>query len=99
MSGLRRLWRGDLPLAEAFWTWAICIGVTVNLAALVLALILVTENLTVAALVVGHGLTLPYNVVATVGVWRSAGHHPGNRDWPNAARAIAVVLMVALTIL
>ena len=99
MSGLRRLWRGELPLAEAFWTWAIAIGLTINMAALLITLILVTEDLPLAGLIVGHGMTLPYNVIATVGVWRSAARHPGARDWPNTARVVTAVMMLALSVI
>ena len=98
MSGIRRLWRGELPLKEAFWTWAVCIGLTINLAALMISLILVTEDRAVAALVVGHGITLPYNFVATVGVWRSAAHHAGDRSFANTARIVTVIMMVILSI-
>jgi hypothetical protein len=98
MTGLRRLWRGELPLKEAFWTWAVGIGLTINLAALLISLILVTEDRAVAALVVGHGISVPYNIVATVGVWRSAAHHPNHSD-AVTARIVTVVMMVVLTII
>ena len=31
MAALLRLWRGDLPLATAFWSWAVTGGLLVNL--------------------------------------------------------------------
>lgn len=98
MSGLRRLWRGELPLAEAFWTWAIAIGLTINIAALLITLILVTEDRPLAGLMVGHGVTLPYNVTAAVGVWRSAARH-ADRSSAMTARIVTVIMMVAFSIL
>jgi len=99
MSGLRRLWRGELPLAEAFWIWAICVGVTINLASLLVALILVTEDRALLGLIAGHAVSLPYNVIATVGVWRSAARYTGDRGWANTTRIVTVVLMVALSVI
>lgn len=97
MNALRRLWRGELKLAEAFWTWAVCIGLVINLVSLMISLILVTEDRAIAALVVGHGIAVPYNIVATVGVWRSAARHP-DRSRAVTARIVTVVMMVVLSI-
>ena len=41
MSRLRALWAGDLPLGEAFWTYAVSIGLTVNLVTSLLFLALI----------------------------------------------------------
>ncbi len=97
MNGIRRLWRGELPLTEAFWTWAVSIGLLINVGALLISLILVTEDRAVAALVVGYGIPVPYNFVATVGVWRSATHHP-DRSRAVTARIVTVIMMVAFSI-
>ena len=99
MNSLRRLWRGDLPLAEAFWVWAVCVGLTVNFASLLVALILVTEDRAIEGLIAGHAVSLPYNVIATVGVWRSAARHPGDRSWAHTTRIVTVILLVVLSIL
>ena len=98
MNGIQRLWRGELPLTEAFWTWTVGIGLTVNLAALVVSLILLTEDQAVAALVAGHLVPLPYNVVATVGVWRSA-RGSNDRAFADTARIVTVIIMVVFIII
>lgn len=99
MTDLRRLWRGELPLAEAFWLWAVCVGITINMASLLVSLILVTEDRAIAGLIAGHVISLPYNVIAIVGVWRSAARHPGDRSWANTTRIVTVVLLVALGVI
>ena len=78
MAKLGALWRGELPLGEAFWTWAIGIGLLVNLTTSVLFLALLTADRPWAALFVGYALSVPYNVLAGVGVWRSAAHYEGH---------------------
>lgn len=98
MNGIRRLWRGDLPLAEAFWTWAVCIGVTINMASLLGSLILVTEDRAILGLIAGHAISLPYNIIATVGVWRSAARYQGDRSWANTARIVTLILLVTLSV-
>ncbi|MDX1541161.1 MAG: hypothetical protein R3349_07125 [Geminicoccaceae bacterium] len=96
MTTLGRLWRGDLPLADAFWTWAVLIGIAVNVVTSFLFLISITMDQTVLALVAGYGLSVPYNVVALVGVWRSAGREPSTRS--DLYKLAALVLMGVLTL-
>ena len=83
---LRRLWRGELPLAEAFWLWAV-------LGAIGYAL---------AAWIAGYALSIPYNILALVGVWRSADRYQergeGEDIWAHAARSLALVGLVAISL-
>lgn len=96
MTKLRALWAGDLPLGETFWTWAIGMGVLVNLITSGLFLTLITLDRPFAALLVGYGLSVPYNLLALVGVWRSAARHPGKEA--DIARVVTVLVMVLLTV-
>lgn len=95
MGRLRALWRGDLPLGEAFWTWAVLGGLLVNVPTSIAFLALVSADLPVLALIVGKGLSLPYNLLATVGVWRSAARSPAGAD---LCRGAVLVLMAALSL-
>jgi len=69
---LRRLWKGDIPLEAAFWTYAVIGGIAVNVVTSLAFLILITMDLTLAAFVAGYAISLPYNLIATVGVCRAA---------------------------
>jgi hypothetical protein len=97
MTALRRLWRGELPLAEAFWTWAVVVGLLVNGATTAGFLVLLLAERPIEAFIVGYVFSVPYNVIAAVGVWRSAERHAGDRNWANAARVIAVVGLTLLS--
>ncbi len=66
MTKMRSLWSGELPLDEAFWTWAIGIGLLVNLTSSVLFLALITIDRPWTALFVGYALSVPYNLLAGV---------------------------------
>ncbi len=98
MSALRRLWLGDVPLAQAFWNWAVLGGIAVNGITSILFLALIMYGQTVAAFLAGYLLSVPYNIVVTVGVWRSAGRYQGDRRWAEIARAVTVAAMVLLSI-
>lgn len=98
MSQLRTLWRGDYALADAFWTWAVAVGLLVNVATSALFLILIMQDLPWAALLIGYGLSLPYNVVAIVGVWRAAARYDGPAIHADLARGATVMLMAALSL-
>jgi hypothetical protein len=98
MKKLRALWSGELPLGEAFWTFAIGIALLVNLTTSALFLALITFDRPWAALIVGHVLSVPYNVVALVGVWRSANRYQGAAALANLARIVTVVALLLLSV-
>ena len=98
MRKLRALWSGELPLGEAFWTWAIGIGLLVNLSTSAAFLALITFDRPWSALFVGYALSVPYNVVAVVGVWRSADRYDGSPALANLTRMIALAVMTLLSL-
>jgi hypothetical protein len=98
MNALRRLWKGDLPLPQAFWNWAVAGGIVVNALTSIAFLALIMGDLIVPAFVVGYVLSVPYNIVATVGVWRSAARYPGPRHLAQAARIVTVLGMTVLSL-
>jgi hypothetical protein len=98
LRSLHRLWAGDLPLREAFWTWALVGGLAVNIVTSLLFLTLVTLERPILALLIGYGCSVPYNVVALVGVWRAADRHRGDPGLVVAARIIAAVGLTILSL-
>lgn len=98
MAELRRLWSGEMPLARAFWGYAVLLGVAVNLATSGLFLVLLVAERPLAALIAGYGIPVPYNVVATVGVWRAADRYGGDRLHAELARAVTLVGMLLLSL-
>lgn len=98
MRELLRLWSGEMPLARAFWTYAALGGVVVNFATSVLFLALLSADWPLTALVAGYGVSVPYNIVAAVGVWRAAGRHEGDPVRADLARIVTLVGMVLLTV-
>ena len=98
MSKLRDLWLGELPLGEAFWMWAIGIGLLVNLFTSGAFLALITLDRPWAALFVGYVLSVPYNIVALVGVWRSAARYEGEAIHADLARIVTLVAMLLLSV-
>ena len=91
-----RLWRGELPLSEAFWTYAVIGGIAVNAVTSLIFVVLVSADRPAVALVVGYALSVPYNILATVGVWRAAERDEGP---PARARLYRIVALVGLTLL
>ena len=98
MARLRALWSGDLPLGEAFWTYAVTVALAINLGTTLLFLVLISWDRPIAALVVGYAFSVPYNVVALVGVWRSAARYDGARLHADLARIVTLVAMVILSL-
>jgi len=95
---LLRLWRGELPLAEAFWTWAVLVGLAVNLFSTIGFYWLIMADQTAAAIVVGYVVSVAYNIVAGVGAWRSAGRPDADPRWAGPARLAVVLGMTILSL-
>lgn len=98
METLKALWRGDLSLGSAFWTWTVLGGLLVNVTTSILFLTLMTLDRPVPALVLGYGCSLPYNLAAVVGVWRSAARYRGPQHHADLARGASVILMLVLSL-
>ena len=98
MNNLCRLWRGELALANAFWNWAFLGGLFVNVASSALFLFLIMNDRPISAFIAGYAPSIPYNIIASVGVWRSAGHYQGERHWADLARTVTLIGMVLLSL-
>ena len=98
MTRLRALWAGELPLGEAFWTYAVGVGLAVNIVTSLAFLALISWDRPFAALFVGYALSVPYNVVAVVGVWRSAARYEGQHIHADLARIVSLVGMTLLSV-
>lgn len=98
MEKLKALWRGDLALGEAFWSWAVFGGLMVNLSTSVVFLLLVTLDVVWLGLIIGKGLSLPYNLLVLVGVWRSAVQYDGPAAYADLARGTVIALMAVLSV-
>lgn len=96
MTKLRALWSGDLALNEAFWTWTVTVGLLVNIPTSIIFLVLILQDQPLAAMLVGYGLSVPYNILATVGVWRSAERYDGPPLHADLARIATVILMAGM---
>ena len=84
----RKLWRGEYPLWVAFWLFYV-LGYLVSFG-LVASIAPLFHTQPWRGLVV-FLLIVPYNVVSTVGAWRSANSYPLTRWWPRLAQACVVL--------
>ncbi len=98
MNNLRRLWRGELALADAFWNWAVFGGLAINVATSALLLFLIMADRPIFAFIAGYAPSVPYNVIVSVGVWRSADRYVGDRRWADRARIVTIIGMVLLSV-
>lgn len=87
-----------MPLARAFWHWAVLLGLPLNLLATLVSLLLLAQRETAWALLVGHGLTVPYNILVAVGVWRAAARYAGPRLLADLARALTLAGAAVLSV-
>jgi hypothetical protein len=111
MKWIGRLWRGEYSLVKAFWVFGILISVLWYFATKFLSMGLLVRMLFIGfsgpsapngllggslfILAVMAVLTLGYQVLAGVGIWRSAATFPGKPSYAILARsAVALYLTV-----
>ena len=99
MVTLRKLWTGDLPLETAFWSYAVLGGFVVNAVTSAGFLILILQDQPLGAAMVGYGVSIPYNVVVTVGVWRAAARGHADAGRARVYQLITVVGMLVLSLI
>jgi hypothetical protein len=92
------LWRGELPLARAFWLWGVLGGGVVNLFATLAALALVTARVPAWVAALAFAAPIPWNVGLLLGVWRSAARPGVGADaaWMTRAAMLAWVALLCL---
>ena len=88
---MRALWNGELPLARAFWEYAVLYAGLANLCATIAAFAVMAADLPGALAVVVFLLPVPYIALSVVGVWRSADAYSGPPHWASLARAAAIL--------
>jgi hypothetical protein len=93
---LLRLWRGEVPLEQTFWTWAVLVALPINILTTAGTFVLISMDRPIEAFVVGYMMSIPYNVFALVAVWRSAGR---SQETPQAIMVMRIIAVVWLTLL
>ena len=96
---MKALWKGQLPLARAFWEYAVFYVALANLCATAASLGALAAGLPAALAIVIFLLPVPYVVVAVVGVWRSADAYSGPQHWATLARIAAVAWGSVMTLI
>ena len=99
MRTLRAFWRGDLPLAEAFWTWTVAVGLAINLSTTIALLTLISLDRPWLAVVAGYSVSVPYNIMAVIGTWRSAERYQAPDIHADLGRGASVMLMALLSMI
>ena len=93
------LWKGQLPLAQAYWEFAVVYVILANLCATGAALGALALGLPTALAVVIFLLPVPYVLVAVIGVWRSADAYDGPPHWASLARYSSILLGGIMTVI
>lgn len=99
MEQVKALWRGEIALGDAFWTWAVFGGLMVNVSTGLLLLVLIMLDQVWLALIIGKGLSLPFNLLVVVGVWRAAVRYDGPGFQADLARGTVLVMMIILSVI
>ncbi len=96
---IQRLWSGEVHLNDVFWNYAIIYGLILNLTATVLIPLAFMFNWHAALIVLIFLLPIPYNILITVSVWRSAEKYEDPGHWPDYAKIITLVWFIFWTLI
>jgi hypothetical protein len=86
------LWRGGYSLGMSFWAFGIVGLLLIN--SLIAGLFKLIDDPSLFLVLAMGALGLAYQVWVTVGIWRSAGKHPGMGLYAFGARMAIVILGV-----
>jgi hypothetical protein len=93
------LWKGDVPLGQAFWGYAIVYGTIANVVATAAAIAAVAASLP-DALAIGLFLVpIPYILTAVIGVVRSADRYQGPPMWASMAKVAVIMWGAAMIVI
>ncbi len=99
MGGLLELYRGDQPLRRALWVYALAWGTLANLVALLASMAAFAADAPQWLALALFLLPLPYVLLATIGVWRSAGAPSVPARQGTAARLLVSAWALAMLLL
>ncbi len=94
LSILQKLWRGELPLQEAFWRYFITYDLIFNLAATFITFVFIIYKAPIILAAVTHFLPLPYTILAATGTWRSADRAAQKNSLAHIAKLVIVMWVV-----
>jgi hypothetical protein len=98
-STIGDVWRGEIPLGQVFWTFAIGFGTVFNLLATGVSLVAIAGGMPAPAAVAIHFLPIPYNFLVLVGVWRSADAFAGHPAIATSARIAAAAWFALMMVI
>jgi len=87
----KRMWRGEEPLALAFWQYGVVFGLVLNVAHIYLVWAVNSSHAPGVVVAAAYLAPWPYNLLAAWGVWRAADHYAGPPMWATAARVAITV--------
>lgn len=99
VAHLVALWRGDVPLGEAFWVYAIGYGTIANIVATAAAIAAVAAGLPDAVAIGLFLVPVPYILTAVVGVVRSADRYQGPPMWASMAKVAVIMWGAAMVVI
>lgn len=90
MTWIKAWWRGQLGLARVFWLHTAVAAFAVLILGSAIFPFHQARGALLGALVIA-ALFIPFAVIQSVGVWRSAGSYAGPKVWAFSARAVVVL--------
>jgi len=99
VAHLVALWKGNVPLDQAFWGYAIVYGTIANIAATAAAIAAVVAGLPDAVAIGLFLAPVPYILTAVVGVVRSADRYQGPPMWASMAKVAVIMWGAAMIVI
>ena len=93
MDLIRRLWRGNIPLARTFWLYGVCVNLSV-VATMNYFLVYNKQALSTAVVYISIWAIIAFSIIyfpyIFISIWRSANKYQGHRFYTIAAKIIVI---------
>lgn len=99
MELIKKIWNGELPLFKVYWIYGVLGGLIIRLIVEGSYNLISLQYLTVFSYTL-ITLILAYQLLLSVGIWRSANAYQGSKEWALLAKIAAVLgLIIAINLL
>lgn len=96
MNIFKKLWRGEYSLAKTYWLFGVVVNVFLGFPINLYDVITPQSQVQYAYYLIGYlALYAIYNVIACVGLWRSASSYQGPAGWKYFSKFIAALTLAS----
>lgn len=95
MNQIKKIWNGELPLVKVYWIYFVLAGVLLRILVEIGNSLVSINHLQLFSYLL-IAIAIPYQILVSVGIWRSAEAYTQGKVWAVLAKIAAVIGLLAV---